>query len=285
MQGAKQLGVVPSTARGVEFEAGVQDWSALTPEQQIVEAKTMAVYAAMIDRLDQNVGRLLDYLRKSGELERTVIVFLSDNGAEAHRMEERANRDGWVDDNFDNSLAAIGTARSYVTLGPSWARATAAPFRASKSKMSEGGIRVPAFFSLPEHRALSRQGQIDSSYHRVMDLLPTISVAAGVQALPSTITGRSQWHRWLGGPAVYSDATVAAELYGRRMARRGEWKVLLQEAPYGTGEWQLYDLGNDLGEQDDLSQQHPELRQELIQAWQDYADRVGVLLPESPVSY
>ncbi len=75
------------------------------------------------------------------------------------------------------------------------------------------------------------------------------------------------------------------ELYGRRAARRDNWKVLLQEEPYGTGQWQLYDLRADPGEQNDLSERFPEIRDELIAAWQNYADQVGVVLPETPVPY
>ena len=286
MQGARQSGVVPPDASAVDFEAGMQPWDELDLSQQALEARTMAVYSAMVDRLDQNVGHLLDYLRQSQVLDNTVIIFLSDNGAEAHRMEEPANRDGWIEQNFDDDLSAIGTAASYVTLGPAWARATAVPFRASKSKMSEGGTRVPAFVSLPQHRRVEAAGSgtIDASYHRVMDLLPSLLHAAGL-TIPASVRGKSQWSRWLGGSAVYQDTTVAAELYGRRMARRGDWKILLQEAPYGTGEWQLYNLAEDLGEQHDLSAQYPQVRTELIQAWQRYAQEVGVLLPEHPISY
>ena len=120
---------------------------------------------------------------------------------------------------------------------------------------------------------------------RAMDLAPTFLELAG--ATPDTsMMGRSLLARLEGGaPAYGPDELIAYEIYGRRFARRGDWKVLLQEPPFGTGDWQLYNLSNDLGEQEDVSAEHPALRQELIDAWQVFADEVGVVLPEHPIRY
>lgn len=280
MAGAIAAGVVPPTARAVDFEAGMEPWSELDADGRAQALARMEVYAAMVDRLDENVGRLLAQLRARGDLQNTVIVFMSDNGAEAHDMESEQIHQGWLRANFDNSLENIGTATSYTALKASWARATAAPFRASKSKVSEGGIRVPAFVNLPGGEA-----NIDDAYMRVMDLGPTFLTLAGA-SVPDSMQGRSLLERWQGGAAPYAaDEVIAYEVYGRRGAQRGDWKVLLQEPPYGTGEWQLYNLASDLGEQEDLSAEHPVLRDQLIQAWQQYADEVGVVLPEQPIRY
>ena len=280
MQGAIDAGVVPPDSVAVDFEAGMKPWADLSDQQRLIESKKMQAYAGMVSRLDENVGRLLAALSDRGDLDNTVIVFLADNGAEAHPMELYLSNAEWVAENFDNSLASIGTRHSYVSLGPSWARATAAPFRASKSKISEGGIRVPAFISL----AGSRTG-IDRSYMRVMDLAPTFIALAGGD-VPADMMGRSLLPRIMAGEVIYPpDEVVAAETYGRRMARQGDWKVLLQDEPYGTGDWQLYNLADDPGEQNDLSQRFPEKRAMLIEAWQEYADAVGVINPEVPIRY
>ncbi len=285
MAGARREGVVAAHAQAVHHEAGMLVWDELNEAERRAQTARMEVYAAMVDRVDDNVGRVLTALRERGDLDTTLIVFMADNGAEAHVIEARDVVVEWIRTRpFDNAPASIGTAESYVTLGPSWARAGAAPFRASKSKISEGGIRVPAFVSLPRPlRAAS--GRIDDSYMRVMDLAPTfIDLAGG--AVPGSMMGRSLLPRWGGGvPAYADDEVIAGETYGRRMAQRGHWKVLLQEAPYGTGEWQLYDLAADPGEQQDLSEERPALRAELIDAWSAYADEVGVILPETPVRY
>ncbi len=280
MRGAIREGVVESGAAAVDFEPGMVAWSDQTEEEAARNIAIMEVYAAMVDRVDQNVGRLVGALRARGEFERTVFVFMSDNGAEAHAMDLRANRDGWLDREFDNSVDNIGAGNSYVALGAGWARATAAPFRDSKSKASEGGIRVPAFVFGP-----GVGSGVDGAYMRVMDLAPTFLELAGAP-VPGDLMGRSQWPRFTGGDAQYSDDEIIAfELYGRRMAQRGTWKALLQEAPYGTGDWQLYDLSTDLGEQRDLSALHPNILAELVAGWEAYAESVGVVLPEVPIPY
>lgn len=286
MNGARREGVVPAGAEGVAFEAGMLSWDSLEADARRTNSRKMEVYAAMVARLDHNVGRILTSLRERGDLDNTIIVFISDNGAEAHTMELYPQNVEWVADTFDNSLASIGSAGSYVSLGPSWARATAVPFRASKSKISEGGIRVPAFVRIPEHLTRSlNTDSIDGSYMRVMDLAPTFIELAGGQP-PAEMEGRSLWSRWLGGASAYSDSEfIAFETYGRRGVQRGRWKALLQDPPYGTGDWQLYDLDTDLGEQRDLSTEKPRLRSEMIDAWQAYAERVGVILPEEPIRY
>tara|TARA_B100000586_G_scaffold245298_1_gene200711 strand:- start:128 stop:568 length:441 start_codon:yes stop_codon:yes gene_type:complete len=146
--------------------------------------------------------------------------------------------------------------------------------------MAEGGIRVPAFVDMPG----SDKG-VDGAYMRVMDIAPTfIDIAGGEK--PASMMGRSLLNRWTGGPEPYAkNEIVAAETYGRRMAQQGDWKILLQEPPLGTGDWQLYNLGQDLGEQEDLSEEFPEVRTELITAWEAYAREVGVILPEIPIFY
>jgi len=285
MQGAKQQGVVAAQAQAVDSEAGLQPWSSLSTTARVEAAARMEVYAAMVERMDTNVGRLLDFLQARGELDNTLIVFISDNGAEAHNMEIHPRHGTWIEDNFDNRVENIGTASSYVALQVGWARAGAAPFRASKSKVSEGGIRVPGFVKLPAAMRAAAVGEVDAAYMRVMDLGPTFLEAAG-GAAAATMRGRSLWARWQGGAPPYADdEAVAYEVYGRRGAQRGHWKVLLQEPPYGSGDWQLYNLAMDQGEQEDLSAEHPELRQSLIEAWQRYADEVGVIPPEQPIPY
>lgn len=281
MVGAQREGVIPLDARAVKDEPGLVGWHSLDSEEQANASRRMEVYAAMVDRLDQNVGRVLTALETSGRLSTTVIVFLSDNGAEAHQMELYSTNPEWVPNNFNNELANVGTKTSYTTLGQGWARATAAPFRDSKSKLAEGGIRVPAFVKFP---TAHRTG-IDPSYMRVMDLAPTFIELAGGKS-PESMMGRSLLTRWRGGASPYpADETIAAETYGRRLAQRGEWKALMQPPPYGTGQWQLYNLARDLGEQKDLALEHPQILKALVEGYETYASRVGVIDPETPISY
>ncbi len=276
---ARREGVIPADAQGVAYEPGVRPWAEYSTEEQAVEAAKMAAYAAMVDVMDANIGRLLAFLEDRGQLENTLIVFTADNGAEAHVMENYRTNPTWIPEHFDNSLASIGTRNSYVTLGPSWARATAIPFRDSKSKVAEGGIRVPAFVRWGDIAG------IDSSYMRVMDLAPTFLDAAGAEK-EASMRGRSLLTRWRGGESPYGAGEyVGGETYGRRYIRQGDWKALLQGEPYGTGQWQLYNLQEDLGEQVDLARDEPERLAAMIAAWERYAEDAGVILPETPIRY
>lgn len=284
LQGAIREGIVPAGTPEVATEPNMEDWDRLSAEQQFRYASHMAVYAAMIDRFDENVGRLITLLEAQGQLNNTLIVFLSDNGAEPVEMARFANNNGWLDRNFSTAIEDIGSAKSYISLGASWARAASAPLRDSKINLAEGGVRVPAFIRLPNRFATAATtGSIDASYMTSMDLAPTILAAANVAPAPH-FRGRSQWQRLLGGEPAYDDNdAVAFALFGRRSVTKGKWKALRQDPPYGTGEWQLYDLSEDLGEQYDLSLNHPQLRKELIAEWEEYAQEVGVIEPETTV--
>ena len=286
MQSVREAELVAPEHQAVDFEANMVSWDSLPAAQQKAQAARMSAYAAMVDRLDENIGRLLQELAKRGDLDNTVIFFMSDNGAEAHLMEEYSSNSTWVPLNFDNSAENIGARSSYTALGPGWARATAAPFRASKSKLSEGGIRVPAFVSLPDRFSGSSR-RIDHSYMRVMDLAPTfLELAKSGNQEETQMMGRSLLTRWLGGASPYSDnEIIAAETFDRKMAQKGDLKALLLHPPYGTSEWQLYNLADDPGEQNDLSADYPQVRAELIEGYNAYAKKVGVIEPETPIKY
>lgn len=279
LRGAISAGAVPRGTPAIETEPFTRPWSSLKPEDQRLQARRMQVYAAMIDRMDQNIGRILDALEERGDAENTIVLFLSDNGAASEQMES-ANpaHQQWLEKNFDNSFDSIGSRRSYVSLGHSWARALTAPFRDSKSKLAEGGGRVPAIMRLPQGLQSERESrQQDDSYQHIIDLAPTFLELAGAKPLPS-MRGTSLLPQWLDGEESYNEKTiVAAELFGRRMAQRGSWKALHQSPPWGPGEWQLFNLAKDLGEQTDLSADYPDLLAELIDAYERYADEVGVI--------
>lgn len=287
LKGAKNQGVVPAAAQAVTYEPGVQTWAEQSEQQRALEARRMQVYAAMIDDVDKAVARVLAYLADRGQLDNTLVVVMSDNGVEAHDMTQYRDNPEWLAERFDNSLQSMGSRNSYVVLGASWARAAAVPFRDSKSKVAEGGIRVPAIVRMPVTWPLAQQqvGTVDGSYMRVMDLAPTFLQMAGATP-PEHMLGRSLLTRWQGGPSPYSsDEYIAGETYGRQYVRQGDWKLLKQPQPFGTGAWQLYNLAQDLGEQEDLSAEYPERTARLAEAWQDYADQVGVILPNAPIRY
>jgi arylsulfatase len=270
-------GIAAHTPRG-------RPWSALNPEQKQRATRDMEIYAAMVDRLDRNVGRVLDALRASGELDNTVVIFLSDNGAEGLDPETTGKElMARSVANADNSLANRGNANSYVAYGPGWAQAATAPSWLIKGYATEGGTRTVAFVS---GRRVARAGTVADAFTHVSDIAPTILDLAGVPqaSAPGSqpIAGRS-WVPYLTGQARSVRGTrdiVGTELFGSRSVRRGEWKL----TDIGDRQWRLFNLAEDPGETRNLAEQRPELVRELSQAWADYARRNGVILP-SEVRY
>lgn len=262
-------------------------WDELSDEQKAVSARTMEVYAAMVDRIDRNVGRVIDRLKRSGRFENTVIVFLSDNGAEGAVVEAMPIIGPYFKERirqfYDNSLDNLGRPNSYIWYGPRWAQAATAPSRLVKTYTTQGGIRVPAFIHWPEAR---RQG-VHGIFSTAMDIAPTFLELAGIEhPAPSwqgreilPVRGRSL-APWLKGDAgqVHPEGTSTGwELFGRRAVRRDNWKAVYVPDLDGVSKWQLYDLARDPGEVTDLAGDHPEQLEELLALWRRYVEETGVV--------
>ncbi|KGB55424.1 putative arylsulfatase A [Sphingopyxis sp. LC81] len=260
-------------------------WDSLTAGQQRLAARNMEIYAAMVDRLDQNVGRVIETLRASGELDNTVIVFLADNGAEALDVETTgAQMLAAPLKGADNSFANRGTAASYLTYGAGWAQAATAPSWLTKGYQSEGGTRAVAFIS---GAGIAARKGAETQYLSVADIAPTLLDLAGADAKATRVAGREvvpitgrSWAAWLknANARVYDAGDgVGAELFGSRAYRRGDWKL----TDIGDGVWRLFDIARDPGETRDLSLAHPDQKAELAAAWDRYAQDVGVILPDA----
>lgn len=283
----KALGLVPADFNpnaGLDASFGRPVWASLSPEQRAFEARKMEVYAAMVDHMDQQIGRLIQYLKDTGRYENTLIVFTSDNGAEGapNFFPDNANT--------DNSLANIGRPLSNLTYGERWAEVSATPFRLWKGMPTEGGVTAPMAVRLPGQRA-ALPALKDAAH--VSDLLPTFMEAAGI-ANPGTqyagrtvqpMTGVSMLARLQGrsdeairGP---NDA-LAGELFTGRYVVRGPWKLVSVQAPFGDNRWQLFNLATDRGENHNVIDAHPAVAAQLIAEYEAYAARTGVVhLPGS----
>lgn len=287
----RTLGLIGRDVAAHPVVTGEPEWDELTPEQQAFSARTMEVYAAMVDRVDQNVGRVVEHLKRTGKFDNTIIVFLSDNGAEGAiaeampilgpLMAERIRK------TCDNSLVNLGRPGSYIWYGPRWAQAATAPSWLVKAFTTEGGIRVPAFIHWPAAR---RRG-ISDVFSTAMDVMPTFLDLAGVDH-PTTFQGREilpvrgrSFRRWLEGraDAVHPEGTSTGwELFGRRAVRQDDWKAVYVPDERGVSKWQLYDLSQDEGEIDDLADKHPEKLEALLMLWRRYVEETGVI--EEPLS-
>ena len=240
-------------------------WNDLTPQQQRLQATKMAIHAAMVDRMDREIGRVLEQLRGMGAWDNTLIVFLSDNGADATLMVRG--------DGHDRS-AEPGSARSFFCLGPGWASASNAPFRRHKIWVHEGGISTPCIIHWPA--AIRSGGGLRHTPAHVIDFVPTVLQLAGAtppqrwndQSRPP-MPGKSLV------PVLESDVRISRDCLwwqheGNAALRVGDFKLVSESERGGT--WELYDLKHDRIESQDLAGQFPDKVRDMAAMWNRLAD-------------
>lgn len=238
-------------------------WASLTQEQKNFQRTKMAIHAAMISRMDHEIGRVIAQLKAMNAFDDTVILFISDNGASAEQL-IRA-------DGHDPS-AIPGSAKSHLCLGPGWSSSSNAPFRLHKSWVHEGGISSPLIAHWPN--GIQAKNQLRHSPCHFVDILPTLVDLAGGKpgsALPqgaSPLAGRSF------APAFPKDVTVPRDfLYfhhnNNRAIRVGDSKLV---AIGKGGPWELYDLKTDRCEQKNLLEKQPAKAGDLAALWQKVED-------------
>ena len=250
-------------------------WSDVPVTERDEWDQRMAVHAAMIDCMDQGIGRVLDAVRKIGAAENTVVMFLSDNGASAEALDSwpnpaRGHKPGSV----------IGTKESHRCLEIGWANAANTPFRENKMWVHEGGISTPLVISWP--KGLAATGTLVPVVGHVIDLLPTCLELAGVE-YPKQFAGRellplegsSLVPAFTGKPRPEPQTarTLAWEHEGNRAVRVGDMKLV---ATF-RGAWELFDLSVDRSETRNLAAARPQEVAKLAAIWQAWADRVGVV--------
>ncbi|HXG11806.1 MAG TPA: sulfatase-like hydrolase/transferase, partial [Gemmataceae bacterium] len=245
-------------------EARAIAWNDLTDEQRAFQAIKMAIHAAMVDRMDREIGRVLDQVRAMGAFENTVIFFLSDNGASAELLVRGDGHD---------RTAAPGSGATYLCLGPGWATAANAPFRGSKIGVYEGGIATPLIVHWPKGLPASARGQLRHDVGHVIDFVPTLLELAGGRAgepwngvKPPPLPGRSLV------PAFAKDGAVSRDFLffshsGNRAIRMGNWKLVASGAEKDS--WQLYDLATDRAETVNLAARYPERVRQMEARWKE----------------
>ncbi len=281
---AVEAGVLPAGASLVGFEPVTEPWSNLGPNEQRRYARAQEIYAGMVEFLDMSVGRVIDYLEESGQLDNTVIVFTADHGASAgeHGVETgRVPSTGGgptVPDHIDNSLENFGRPGSFIDHGRGFGEAATAPFKYQKGSISEGGLRAAAFVRYPT--AISGGG-VSNAFMSMMDILPTFMDIAGTEhpgAGPykdreiNAIVGRSAWPHLTGKASTVHAPTDAAGWTGGGGGAliRGGYKIINRPplGGMGTAPWRLYNLETDPGETRDIAEDYPELVTELVQEWE-----------------
>ena len=235
-------------------------WAELTADQRAFQAGKMAVHAAMVARMDLEIGRVLAHLRATGALANTLVFFLSDNGASAEIMVRGDGHD---------PHAECGTGATFLSIGPGWSGLANTPFRRHKTWVHEGGISTPLIVHWPA--GIPARGELRTTPGHVIDLVPTVLAAAGGQ--PATT--------WQGRPvppapgksllpAFAKDVTVARDSLwwlheGNRALRVGDWKIV---AAGKASPWELYDVSADRSESRDLAADKPDKVRELAAIWE-----------------
>ena len=280
----QKLGILNADATVFPRLSTVPAWADLTDVERRQSARKMELYAAMVEQMDANIGALVGHLKTTGLYDNTLIIFFSDNGPEGNDVLT-------VGAPWDNSnFADWGKEGTFIQYGPAWAQVSAGPFRMFKGFLSEGGIRSPLIIS---GAGVQGSGRISDAVTHIMDIPATVLQAAGVSH-PDVLNGKplaplqgtsldpvlSEKDDSIRGP----DAWIGWELFGNRAIREGNWKLLSLCAPFGNGQWQLYDLSSDPGETTDVSGDRPDVTQRLISHWDEYSSANGVILPStSPV--
>ncbi len=253
-------------------------WRSLSEEQRRFQAAKMAIHAAMIHRMDIEIGRVLDQIRTMGQFDNTVVFFLSDNGASAEIM---VRGDGHDPD------APLGSAGTYLCLGPGFSSAANTPFRLHKSWVHEGGIATPLIVHWPS--GFEARNELRSVPGHVIDIAPTLLELAGLGSEPDAgappFAGRSLAGAFERDPGGLHEALWFYH-QGNRALRKGDWKIVhtvrtrddgwsevADEEDARPGEWALYDLSADRAEQRDVAGERPDVVRDLASLWERWRER------------
>lgn len=259
------LGIIDSAFHLSPREEGVDAWE--NAENKEDWARRMAVYAAMIDRMDQGIGRVFKELKQNDAWDNTLILFLSDNGGSDEDITGRKLHD---------PSAAIGYPGSYVAYKKPWAIASNTPFRRYKKWVNEGGIATPFIAHWPEGIA---SAGITKNYAHVTDIMATCVDLAGTN-YPSDVNGKpvkplrgESLMPFFTGESVDEERILYWEHMGHQALRKGKWKIV-SSAP--DEQWKLYDMENDPTELQDVGSEYQDIVKTLTADYQAWAQEVGV---------
>lgn len=239
-------------------------WDELNESQKVFQATKMAIHAAMVDRMDQAIGRILKQLEEMNALDNTLIFFCSDNGASAEIM---------VRDGGHDPAAPMGSEKSYLSLGPGFSSAANTPHRRHKTWVYEGGISTPLIVHWP--KGIEAKGEIRTTPSHLIDIVPTVLQVAGVEKpkewegvpLPAA-PGVSLAPSFQGDVAVERPSLWWLH-EGNRALRIGDWKIVADK----DKPWELYNLSHDRAEQDNLAEKDPQRVEAMAKIWQEQTDR------------
>jgi arylsulfatase len=285
MRRMKSMGLIPEEMETNPGSPHAARWEELSHDERRRQARKMEIYAAMIELVDDGVGKVLAHLEQAGDYDDTVILFMSDNGAnptEPHFYSRLAQDE--LDTIFDNRSENMGRRGSFVSIGAAWAEACNTPLSYFKLTTAEGGVQVPLIVCGP---GVARRGIVRDQLLHATDVLPTLLDYAGLERPPTRaghtlapIYGRS-WRPYLERatqqPIRGAYDALCFEMIEYKAVIKGSWKIVFLTPPYGNNEWQLFDLQSDPQELRNMASVHPGKLSELLSDWHSYAKAVGYI--------
>ncbi|WP_080840796.1 arylsulfatase [Cohnella massiliensis] len=288
----KELGIIPPDAVLPPRNPGVKAWASLSDAERRLFARQQEAFAGFLEHTDYHIGRLVGFLREIGQLDNTLLVLLSDNGACAMGGQE-GTAQSWAEgfgpkETFEEKLARIdeiGTpfANNHYAIG--WAQAGNTPLKWYKSFVHAGGVRDPLIIHYPNR--IKGAGEVRSQFHYVTDIVPTVLELLGIEApetykgvpqLPIHGTSLAYTFEEKDGPS--RKRTQYFEMIGNRGIWHQGWKAVAVHAPdtpFSQDQWELYHADKDFSEANDLAAERPEKLMELVDLWWAEAGRYGVL--------
>jgi arylsulfatase len=290
----KELGLLPKGAELTGNDDYVNDWDSFSDSEKRILARYMEVYAGFLAHTDEQIGRLINYLKRIGQYNNTMVVFLADNGASAegtpwgtknvlyHYITEKTP--GPI---AEDELEEIGTENAFANYPTGWAHASNTPFKLYKSWTHNGGIKVPLIITYPDR--IKDKGEIRNQYHHVTDIHNTVLETCGIQE-PGMIKGVPQGPKH-GTSMSYTFENPEAptrkkaqyyELVGNRGIWSDGWKAVCDHTfnpgfDFSKDIWELYHTDTDFCETKNLADQYPEKLRELIDLWWLEAGKYNVI--------
>jgi arylsulfatase len=271
----KEMGIVPKNTRLSKRPDDIPAWDSLNSKQQNEMDAIMATYAAMVDRVDQNIGKLVDHLKATDEFQNTIIFFLSDNGAEAESRALGRFRMAELGRYGDGE----NRGRPWAKYGKAWANFSNTPCRYYKHYTHQGGVQTPLIAHWPKGIPARQNGRILSQNSYLPDLVETCIEMAGAvrpanwhgKPVPEA-EGVSLMNTIRGEVSPVHTKPIMIEHEGNCMVRLGKWKLLRS---YGQP-WELYDIETDFSETQNLIAENQEVANHLKRAYAEWAERIGV---------
>ena len=289
-----KLGIIPEGTKLAPRNPGVDAWEDLPDAQKKLAARLQEAFAAFLDHTDDQIGRIIKGLRDTGQLDNTIVILLSDNGASQEGgpfgvMHEMKFFNGILEkpDEAVERIDDIGGPHSHTNYPWGWAQAGNTPFKWYKQNTHEGGVHVPLIIHWPEGIEESQNGQLRNQFANVSDIAPTIyellgitppKIYKGIEQLP--VTGHSFAHLLNNSEAESNNKVQYFEMAGSRAIIAEGWKAVtrhIQGTDYDEEPWELYDLSSDWSECNDLAESNQSKLKELQELWWDEAHKHGVM--------